>query len=352
MSCKVTKKDLIDLGVRIFEKAGLSPKNAKLAALILATNDERGVYSHGSSYYYSYACLLREGGAAADAKMTVDGNGAFRQLNGGDGLGILVAHRAMEEAISTAKEYGIGIVTVRNSSHCAATGYYASMAAQTGMIGIAMSNGVPIMSIPGAKGRVLGNNPFAYAAPLDGDRIVLFDVAMSVIAGSKIPDLVRSGKKIPEGWMLDKDGNQTTDPQAYHAGGTLLPFAMHKGYGFAVMVEILASVLSGACIVKDNIDWPYHYDTPSKAGHCMIAIDPGKVYTPDEFRKRMQKMERDIKSAETVGDAVILLPGEMEYEKTQKQKDGIILNESICSNLDRAAEEWGLTEVWESIKMI
>ena len=350
MTCKITKADLISFGTQLFQKAGLNEQDAERVSTILATNDERGVYSHGTTFYYGYTRLLRAGGANPTPNIQVEGNGPFRQVNGDRALGPLAAYEGMKQAIAAAKQYGIGLVTVKKSTHFAAAGYYAMMAAEEGMIGLSMGNGDPVMSIPGTKGRVLGNNPFAYAAPLDGERTILFDVAMSVIAGGKIKNFVAAGKKVPDGWMVDKDGNPTTDPEDFAKGGTLMPFAMHKGYGFAIMVELLAGVLSGSGIVRDNTDWFAHPDFHNDLGHCMIVIDPSKVFTAEEFQDRVQKMKRDIMSADTVGDTVIMLPGEMEYNKTQEQKDYIELNEALTENIGIAASEWGLSELWESLK--
>ncbi|MCL2163037.1 MAG: Ldh family oxidoreductase [Oscillospiraceae bacterium] len=342
---KITEEKLSRLGEHIFIRSGLSKEDAKISAAVLTTNDIRGVHSHGSTMYCGYSRMLRSGGANPKAELISTGFGSIRICDGQRGLGVLSAYKAMQAANEAARETGVGIASVHGSTHAAALGYYAMMAAEQGFFGIAMSNGDPVMSIPGTKGRVMGNNPFAYAAPMGNGRFVLFDIAMSVIAGGKVKNFEIDKKLLPEGWLIDTEGNPTRDPAVFRKGGTLLPFAMHKGYGFAVMVEALSGVLSGAGIVRDNVDWAANPSAPNDIGHFLFALDIEKFMTLDQFYLRMQKMRNDIKSAPRVGQSEVMLPGEMEFSAALKQRNnGIEISEAVYSNIRLAAEETGLMD--------
>ena len=341
MYYKIRKDTLRALGAKIFEYCGLPTEYAVLVSDILSTNDQRGVYSHGTTFYHGYARMLLNGGANPAAHFCYTSGSCIKKADGDYGLGVINCHKAMSLAIEEAREHGLGIVTVKRSTHAAAMGYYAMMAAEKNMFGIAMSNGDPVMSTPGTKGRVMGNNPFAYATPRKGGAI-LFDVAMSVVAGGKIKNYIDKNARIPEGWLVDKDGIPTNDPTEFTKGGSLLPFAMHKGYGLAVMVEILSAVLSGSGIIKDNTDWFADPSAKNDIGHFMLALDISRFSCMDEYLTRIAKMERDIKTSAYANTSEVFLPGEPEIKKAERQNEWISLNKAIYENINKAHELCGL----------
>ena len=144
----------------------------------------------------------------------------------------------MKTAIAKVRQSGVGYVAVRNSCHFGAAGYYASMAAAEGMVGIAMANDIPSVGAPGAKGRITGSNPIAYAVPTaNPERPIMLDMAVSTVAGGKVAAAHTLGKPIPPNWLLDPEGRPTTDPADFARGGALTPMAGHKGYGIALLIE-------------------------------------------------------------------------------------------------------------------
>jgi len=343
MAKKTTESKLVDFGEKVFRKVGMSAADAHIAASVLSRNELRGVYSHGTTFYHGYSHLCLHGGADAEAVFETNQIGNIIFCNANRGVGVVSAYKGMRSAIAAARETGIGLAFVHGSTHAAAMGYYAMMAAEEGMFGMAMSNGDPVMAVPGAKGKVIGNNPFAYAAPYQGEDYILFDIAMSAIAGAKVKSFEVEGKKLPKGWLIDQDGNATEDPVMLRKGGSLLPFSMHKGYGFAIMVEILAGVLSGAGIIRDNVDWMQNPAFHNDIGQFLFALDIEHFMPMEKFRERMLKMGVDLKSAECVGEAAILLPGEIEMKAQREQEArGISLNQMVYENLKRAAESTGL----------
>ena len=131
------------------------------------------------------------------------------------------------------------------------------MAASENMIGLAMANDTPTMTVPGGRGLILGNNPFACAIPAGENNPILLDIAMSVVAGGKIFAAAGLGQKIPETWMVDSEGRPTTDPTLFPHAGALQPMAGHKGYGLALMIETLSAVLTGASIAGHVLSWSF-----------------------------------------------------------------------------------------------
>ena len=159
----------------------------------------------------------------------------------------------METAIKKAKTAGIGYTGVKHSSHFGAAGYYANMAAGQDLFGLAVTNVDPCMTVPGAKGAIIGTNPIAYAVPAGKEKPVFLDVATSTVAASKVFAARDLKKKIPDNWLADEQGVPTTDPSRFPWTGALLPMAGHKGYGLALMVEILAGVLKSGIRLPEDV---------------------------------------------------------------------------------------------------
>ena len=183
---------------------------------------------------------------AEAAPEVVREGGAWALMDGHHGVPFVTAHRAMELAIQKAKITGIGYVGVIHTSHFGAAGYYATMAAEQQMIGIAMCNADPNMTVPGGRGKILGTNPIAYAIPAGKNKPVFLDIATSAAAANKIIRAKLLGQTIPDGWLVNAAGEPTTDPSGFPETGALMPMAAHKGYGFALLVEVLAGVMTGA----------------------------------------------------------------------------------------------------------
>jgi LDH2 family malate/lactate/ureidoglycolate dehydrogenase len=291
---------------------------------------------------------LRGGGLRAAAQPTVVAEGpAWAMIDGGSALGAVTSVAAMERAIAKARSAGIAYVGVRDSCHFGAAGYYATLAAERGLIGLAMANDHPSMAVPGARGRVLGNNPFAFAVPLGGpgDQILMLDIALSTVAGGKVMAAKFLGKPIPGDWVLDREGRPTTDPAAFLAGGALTPMAGHKGYGFGMLVETLASALTGAESLARVASWIAH-DASAPTGHgaAFIALDIRAMVGEQAFAGRMAAIAADIRNAPRApGAERIWLPGEMEWERRQRAlREGIVLPPDVVDAASGLAAELGL----------
>lgn len=337
---KISVTELTAFACDALQKAGLSEDDAKIAADVLVTTDTFGVYSHGTKNLYQYILKMQAGGLDAHAKPSIEKEGlSWALVNGNSALGMLSAAKAMEIAIGKAKKTGIAYVGVYNSSHFGAAGYYANLAAQQNMIGLAMSNADPNMAIPGSCKVVIGNNPFSFAVPLKGSESIFLDIAMSNVAALKVVMAKEKGQSVPDSWLIDEYGTPTTDPSGFPVYSHLRPMAEHKGYGLALMVEVLAGVLTQANILSQVASWNLQLAEKNGVGHACIAIDIQQMLDLDTFQERMRLVNEEIKNAPKALNKNILLPGELEWSKRKiaLQSNCMELNEAMADNLDKLA---------------
>ena len=309
--------DLRNFSVRALRKAGVDETDAAVIAEALVTTDLFGVFSHGTKNLLNYILKIQAGGLNPKAVPTVEAEGpAWAMLNGNAAMGMVSATRGMELAVAKAGTTGIGYVGVRNSCHFGAAGYYANLAAKRGMIGIAMSNADPNMAIPNSSCVAIGNNPFSFAAPLPNGKSVFLDIALSNVAALKVVMAKEKGMSVPKEWLVDSDGRPTGDPSGFPGKSFLQPMAAHKGYGLAVMVELLASVLTGSGLLSEVKSWNLDLATPNNVGHAFIAVDISQILPMELFEARMAQLADELHSADKAkGADRIYLPGEMEWEK-------------------------------------
>jgi ureidoglycolate dehydrogenase (NAD+) len=335
-------EDLREYCVAAMTRSGMSEEDARITADVLVTTDAWGIHTHGTKQLGPYLARVRAGGTDPRAvpRVTAEGPG-WAMLDGCKAMAMVSAHRAMGIAIEKARACGIGYAGVKRSTHFGAAGYYAAMAAERGMMGIAMSNVDANMTAPGGRTGVIGNNPLAYAVPVKGGHPVLLDIAMSAVAAGKIWAAKARGEPIPDTWMVDAEGVPTTNTADFPRIGTLLPMAGHKGYGLAVMVEVLASVLTGAAVTKDVKSWMLDADQCTDEGHAFIAIDLGAMMPPDLFAARMEGFVGGIREApKAKGAERIYLPGEKEWENRDRAlRDGILLPSDVVGSLEKLGQD-------------
>jgi LDH2 family malate/lactate/ureidoglycolate dehydrogenase len=254
----------------------------------------------------------------------------------------------MQTAIDKARRTGIAISTVCESGHYGAAGYYAWLAARQDMIGLSFSNVDPGVAVPGSRGSVLGTNPIAYAVPAGEERPVMLDIATSVVAAGKVYAMQYLGKPLPEGWVVDGDGLPTTNPNLYPTIGALMPMAGHKGYGIALLVEILTGVLGGGAFGRDVRSWVIGEPLPVNQSHTFIAIDVAAFEPVAEFKQRMDKLIREIRNApKALGSDRIYLPGEKEWEHREDAlANGLDLPKDVRASLHGLAEDLAVKAAW------
>ena len=338
-SKEILRAFVIDLTTR----AGLSRSEAPILADSLIEADLRGIRTHGLLRLPIYIRRMEAGVIAVKETIQVSGErGAIKVLDAKNGLGQVACVRGMEEALSKAEQFGLGSCTVFNSNHCGVLGYYSELAAARGMIGFSATNVFPLMAPTGGKEKVLGNNPLALSVPrLKADPIT-YDVATSTVSYGKILTYQRRGEKIPLGWVLDVLGQPTDNPEAAISGqGSLTPFAGHKGYGLAFMLEILAGVLTGAAF-GPQIHSLYDVRQFAGLGHFLMAMNIGYFMDPEMFFQRLERWIEMVKFSEpAAGSEEILIPGELEHRNRKRNlEEGLTYDESLLEEINLLADHY------------
>lgn len=259
---------------------------------------------------------------------------ALALVDGHNGLGSVMAQKAMELAIQKAKISGVGTVIVRNSTHFGSSAVPARLAVEQDCIGVAMTNAGPEMAPWGAASGVVGTNPWGIAAPTGGDFPVVLDIALTTAGKGMMQWYQREGRKMPLDWALTPDGEETDDPAAAMKGA-LLGIGQHKGYGLSLMTDVLTGVLSGGGFGLV----PYSNPAKQDVSHLMMAIDIAWFMPVDEFKARMDQFIHDVKSARLrPGFEEILVPGEIDYRREQDYRaNGARLDSVIFDQLAELA---------------
>ncbi|MGI6574862.1 MAG: Ldh family oxidoreductase [bacterium] len=340
----VKAQQLRELAHKVFVALEIPEKDAMIAADILAAADLRGIDSHGVARLDIYAKRLKLGlmKKTPEVKIVEERGGAV-VIDGDNGLGQVVAYQAMKTCIEKAKQNGVATVLVRNSNHFGIGAYYAMMALEEDMIGMVFTNSSPLMAPFGGKEAHIGTNPMAFAIPAGEQLPIVLDMATSLVPRGKIEIYSRKGENIPIGWAIDKDGRPTQEP-AEALKGTLLPMAGPKGYGLALLVDILGGVLAGAAYGSSVGSLFGNMDRPQNVGHFMLAMDVNSFQPVAQFKSTMDQLITNIKnSPRAEGVKEIFLPGEIEFLKAKEREEkGITLNPVVVQNLLKLAKEVGV----------
>ena len=336
---------LVDYCQKALMTCKVSEADARTTAEVLVSADMRGVHSHGVIRMIGYVECLLSAGVKADAVPKIINEGPSNALvDASQGLGIPASVFATELARKKALESGVAIVNVFNSHHHGACGYYSQSLTESGLIAMAMSTGDVIMAPSGSADRAIGNNPFSYAVPAGKYKAVCYDVAMSTVAAGKISIAADENKSIPLGWLLDPEGNPTTEPKDYDRGGALVAFGGHKGFGLSIMVETMAGLLSGAAMLSDIHAWNKNPDQSGNVGHLIIAMDPKKLNPNVDMPARTEAMIEELASARKApGVDRILFPGQLEHEKEAiARENGVNLPQATLDAMQKVAAHVGI----------
>ena len=340
----------------VFLKMGSSLENAEMASSVLLEADLRGVDSHGVARLIGYIRLWESGrvNMNPDIKIVYE-TPSTATVDGDAGLGLVVAPFAMSVAIEKAKIAGTGWVSVKNSNHYGIAGKHAMQAIEHKMIGISMTNASPLVAPTFAKERLLGTNPIAVAVPAKTEAPFVADFATTTAANGKLEILQRKNEDAPSGWIIDNDGNESTDPKALKAGGALLPLggdrlrSSHKGFCLGSIVDIFSGVLSGANYgpwVPPFVSFlPLAPDPVGEGlGHFFGAMRVDAFRPADEFMENMDTWIKRFRNAKTIDEVQkVVVPGDPERESTAKRlKEGIPLLEPVVKDLESIAEKFDL----------
>ena len=331
---------------QIFEKLGVSPEDAAEGADVLTTADLRGVETHGvSNMLRAYVRDYQAGKLnPRSGWRVVRESPATAVIDAEQRLGIMVGPKAMRLAMEKARTVGVGVVAVYNSGHFGAIGHYAMQAAEQDMVGVCFTGaGLSVVPTFAAK-PLLGTNPIALAAPARHEAPMLFDAATSAIAGNKIRLAMRVGSPLLPGWVTDKDGTPIMEEkpvfdrdEIYQAplGGTREQ-GSHKGYGLALMAEVLSTVLAGAL--------PTMLVPGSGSKNHFAAYNIEAFTDVDQFKDTMDSMLKTLRTATPApGQDRVLYPGLSEAEETRERRaHGIPLHNEVLQWFAGCTRELGL----------
>ena len=334
---------------------GFTPDESGIITDVLLMSDLFGIESHGMQRLARYHKGIEKGLIKVDAKPEiVFETPVSAVIDGHDGMGQLISHKAMEIAIEKAKKVGMAVVTVRNSNHFGIAGYYAKMACDAGLLGMAMTNSEAIMVPTFGRKAMLGSNPIAVAMPAEPYDF-FFDASTTVVTRGKLEIYNKLGKPLPQGWALDKDGKGTTDAAdvlkniVAKKGGGIMPLggeteqtASHKGYGYGMFCEIFTSILSMG--LTSN-----HTHTDGKGGTChgFLAIDPAVFGDAAAIKEHLSVFLKELReSPKKEGETRIYTHGEKEvFAEKDRRENGIAVNINTVAEMFDMSRYVGLDPV-------
>ena len=317
-------------------------EDARTVGSLMADADLQGSDGHGVMRLPQYVRRIRGGAVNLEPDIrVVRERAAMALVNGDNGMGHLVMKRAAEIAIEKARTAGVAWVGAQWSNHAGPASLYARMPLAHDMIGLYFAVGNANHLPPwGGLDMLLSTNPIAAAIPAGEEPPIVLDMATTVAAYGKVKAKAAKGESMPEGWMVDREGNPLTDPR--RAGeGFLLPIGGYKGYGLALVVGLLAGTLNGAAMGREVIDFNQDSTSPTNTGHAIVAIDPAAFGEVAELKSSVDTLIRDLRASERMpGVERILMPGEQSHQRIAANRSlGIPIAANLMNALDRLAED-------------
>jgi LDH2 family malate/lactate/ureidoglycolate dehydrogenase len=354
------KEDLTNYATEYMVKLGVPEEDARTVADVLIEADIRGVDSHGIIRIYSYYGIRLEKkymNPVTEKKVLTETDTTLL-YDGENGLGQVVSCEAMKKCIEKAKKSNIAIATVKNSNHYGIAGYYSMMALEHDMIGISLTNSQPLVAPTYGKTAVFGTNPISFAAPSEREYPFVLDMATSVVPIGRVKVYEKKGKKIPRGWGIDIDGNITEDPKKIQSGGpgAVMPLGGtnimrgYKGYGLAIMVEILCAALSGASHLT-NVGFP-HEPKVCDVSHFFMAININAFRPVIDFKKQIDDIVKTLRgSPKAEGQDRIYIAGEKEFETADYNREhGVPVIQPVVDELMQNGRRLGIPFELKPIK--
>jgi LDH2 family malate/lactate/ureidoglycolate dehydrogenase len=341
----VSHQDAFRFAFDSLTKQGVSGSDAKTTAEGLVDADLCGVDTHGIQRIPIYCQRLELGLISANPRITVDNiTPVCAHIDGDDGLGFVVATKAVEVATDRARDFGFAISGIKRSTHFGMARFYIQQAVDSGFAAIVMTNASPSLPPWGSKRPIFGTSPIAIGFPNpSGENHFLLDMAPSVAARGKIRKAMRAGERIPEGWALDAEGRHTTDPLEA-VKGVVLPIGGPKGSGIAMALDIFSGLITGAGFAGAVGDQLKVFDRPQNVGHFILVLNPEIFVGSDEYKTRFLEWELSVVNAPPAeGVNRVYLPGQIESEnKKERLVKGIPYLEKDVRTLNEFADECGI----------
>ncbi|TXT47150.1 MAG: malate dehydrogenase [Spirochaetes bacterium] len=352
---RVNRKELEGFCTDVFKILGVPEDEAADSAEILVAADARGIGSHGIARLWRYRNGLLKGIMKGGVKPTTLRETPMSLVLDAQGaMGLGLSKRTMAKIVDKAEKYGAAFASIRNSNHFGIAGYYTEMAAKRDMIGVCMTNtaalGVPTFG----RAAMFGTNPIAVSVPALNGRMFTLDMATTCVTRGKVEVYEREGKELPLGWAVDTAGKETKDAHSlledmlYQRGGGLLPlggegelFSGYKGYGLAVLVDIMTAVTSGGVFGKSVMD---SEATSARVCHFFGAIKLDLFREPEAFKTDMDTMLCELTAAKPAeGCERVLYAGLKEHEAESKsERYGVALSAKVAGQLRSIAQDTGI----------
>lgn len=350
-----------DFMIEVFKKVGVPAEDAVICADVLLESDRRGVESHGCNRFKPIYIDRIDAGILDPVTRfeVIRETPTTAVADGHNGMGMVVAYKAMQMAIEKARVLGMGMVAVRNSTHFGIAGYYATMASQQDMIGICGTNARPSIAPTFGVENMLGTNPLTFAMPTDEGFPFLIDCATSISQRGKIEYYARAGKPTPAGMVIGRDGEAMTDSEdilkalnekraaLVPLGGIGEELAGYKGYSYAVVVEILSAALQAGSFLRALSGIGENGEKiPYPLGHFFIAINTEAFMGAESFKKTAGDILRELRASEKApGHDRIFTAGEKAHETWLYRKDrGVPVGEAVQNELTGLRDRFGLTQ--------
>ena len=335
-----------------FVSQDLPPADALQIAVLMSEADLQGSDGHGVIRLPQYLKRLRAGGINKRPKIHVTHErAAMAVVDGDNGMGHLVASRAVDIAIEKARSTGVAWVSTCYSNHAGPASLYVRPALQRDMLGLYFAVGSANHLPPwGGREMLLSTNPIAVGVPAGDEPPVVLDMATTVTAYGKVKAKAKRGELMPPGWMIDREGKPLLDPRRADEG-FLLPIGDHKGYGLALIVGLLAGTLGGAAMGRDVVDFNVDYVSVTNTGQAILVIDLAAFGDPAQFKRQVDRLIRDIRNSERLPTVErIWLPGEQSYGKRQRYAEqGIPISSALFDELETIATELGITPLTDEV---
>ena len=334
---------------------GVSEADSIVVADGLVSADARGMNSHGVLRLPVYIKRLINGGFATAGNIEIIKESPGTALvDGGNGLGSVVTAKAMDLTIAKARANGIGAVAVRSSNHNGEGALYVLRAVRQDMIGLATTNGAPMMPVWGGRVPMTGPLPLTFAVPAGDELPIVFDAALAMSSRGKVLYHAQKKLPLPDGWMVDAEGHPTNDPEWIRKGGWVLPIGGDKGYkgwGLVLMCELLTGFLAGGSISGEMNDLYGDLKEGQHISHFCMAIDIKAFIDVAFFKQRVDNYIRLMKCSELApGSDEIIMPGEKEFRNEAKQRiEGVLITKLVVDELLASADSLGIiidTENW------
>ena len=325
----LTLTEIEDLAFRALVNAGTSEANARPLAVATAMTEADGVASHGLAYIPIYAQHVECGKVDGQAVPKLDTpRPAVVTVDGGTGFAHSSIDAGFEKLIPLAREMGVAVLAINNSYNCGVLGVHTQRLAQAGLLGIGFTNAPASIAPSGGAKPVLGTNPFSIAAPdAEGNAALLIDQSASTIAKSEVMKHAREGNPVPEGWVLDAEGQPTTDPEA-GLKGSMVPSGGYKGVGIALTVELMAAAMTGATLGSVASPFSGTAGGPPKTGQFFIAIDP-QATAGGLFQEKLSELIASFRDQDGAR-----LPGDGRHQaRIRAARDGVAVNAALLEKV-------------------